>query len=340
MKILVTGSEGYIGTILVKSLIEKGYEVIGLDTCFYAEAWFSKEPKLKYKLIKKDIRNIKKTDLKDFDAVIHLAELSNDPLGEIDPEITEKINHLGTVNLIKIAKSQKVKRFIYFSSCSVYGASEKIANEKSKTNPQTAYAKSKILNEKALLKMADEKFTPVILRNATVYGISPRMRFDIAVNNLTGIAWTSNEIKMQSDGKPWRPFIHVQDLCDITMKILEAPKEKVFNQIFNIGSSSSNYQIKEIAEAVQDVFPIAKISFNRNGADKRNYRVNFHKLEKTFPEFSCKRNLKRGIQELFSAFDQMRLNIDLFNSEKFTRLKQIKYLLETKKLSKDLYWNN
>lgn len=340
MKVLVTGSEGYIGTVLLKALIEKGYDVIGLDTCFYSDAWFSKEPKQVYKLIRKDVRKVEESDLHGLDCIIHLAELSNDPLGEIDPEITEKINHLGTISLIKKAKSQKVKRFIYFSSCSAYGASDNMVDEKSKTNPQTTYAKCKLLNEKFLQTMASKDFCPVIMRNATVFGISPRMRFDLVVNNLCGVAWTTKEIKMQSNGEPWRPLIHVKDVCQVAIKLMEAPREKVFNQIINIGSSDSNYQIKDIASSINIAFPKAKVTFNKDGADKRNYRVNFEKFKKLFPDFFFASNLEYGISELNNAFKQTKITKSAFNSRNYTRLKQIKYLLETNKIDRDLYWRN
>lgn len=340
MKILVTGSDGYIGTMLAQTLLEKGYEVVGLDTGYYRSAWLYNGVKKTPFTITKDIREITVEDVKGFDAIAHLAELSNDPLGQNNPELTYDINHNGTVKLAELAKKAGVKRFVYFSSCSVYGASDNIATEHSPTNPLTAYAKSKIMNENSLKKMADANFSPTIMRNATVYGASPRLRFDLVVNNLAGLAWTTKKIAMDSDGTPWRPFVHVLDVCHAVVCLLEAPKEIIHNEIFNIGDSRSNYQIKDIAEIIGKAFPGCEVSLNKNGADKRNYRVNFDKINTQLPGFSCKRTVKDGAEELYRIFKVINLTKEDFDSRNYTRLKQIKYLTETKQLDDKFYWAN
>lgn len=338
MKVLITGIEGYIGTVLGQVLLNQGFNVVGLDTGYYREGWFFKGIKHFPKIISKDIRTIKEDDLKGYNTVVHLAELSNDPLGEINSEVTYEINHQGTVTLAKKSKKMGIKRFIYFSSCSVYGASEDVVDEKTKPNPLTVYAQCKVLNEKSLLAMADDNFSPVILRLATVFGPSPRMRFDLAVNNLAGLAWTTKEIKMESDGNPWRPFVHILDVCEAVACILKANKNVVHGQIFNLGSQKSNHQIKDIAAIIGKVFVGCQVSLNKNGIDKRNYRVNFEKINNRLPGFSCKRTVETGIQELSEIFKQIKLSKEIFASRNFTRLKQLQYLRQTKQIDSKFYW--
>ncbi len=341
MKIFLTGINGYIGTVLGQELIKAGYSVIGLDTGYYADAWLYDIPGfVQPEIIKKDIRRITRDDLIGIDAVVHLSELSNDPVGENDPEVTYQVNHRGSVNLINCAKSANVSKFIYFSSCSVYGASDNFVDENSPTNPLTTYAKSKILNENYLRELADDSFSPIIFRNATVYGPSPRFRFDLVVNNLSGLAFTTKEIKMDSDGTPWRPFIHILDACQAVLIALTTKRENVHNQIINIGDTNSNYQIKDIAEIIKNTFPGCSVSLNKNGADKRNYRVNFDKIKKVLPGFSCKYDVAKGAQELLDIFTKVNLTKEDFESRSYTRLKQIKYLLEENKINKDFFWIN
>lgn len=339
MKILLTGIDGYIGTVLGQELIIAGHDVTGFDTGYYSDAWLYDLPDFKKpEIIKKDIREITMEDLIGFDAVVHLAELSNDPLGENDPEITYKINHLGTKNLAKLSKEAGMSRFIYFSSCSVYGASDNIADENSPTNPLTAYAKSKVLNEQFLQSVADDNFSPIIFRNATVYGASPRLRFDLVVNNLSGLAFTTKEIKMNSDGTPWRPFVHILDVCQAVLIALKTPTEKIHNQIVNVGDTNSNYQIKDIAEIIKNTFPGCFVSLNKNGVDKRNYKVNFDKIKAVLPGYSCKYDIKKGAKQLLDVFIKVNLSKEDFESINYTRLKQIKYLLQENKINKDFYW--
>lgn len=338
MKILVTGSEGYIGSVLLHVLVDKGHDVCGLDTGFYKEAMLYDNGKKPVPTIVKDIRDVSREDLLGFDAIVHLAELSNDPLGQTDPDLTFAINHKGTARLIDKAKKAGVKRFIYASSCSVYGASDEIRSEISTPNPLTAYAKCKILNEELLKKEATDSFTPVILRFATVYGLSPRLRFDLVVNNLAGLAFTTGVIKMDSDGTPWRPFTHVLDIAEGVSCALVAPKEIVSKEIFNVGNESSNYQIKDIANIIKTVFPKAEISLNPNGTDKRNYKVDFTKINTKLPGFACTRTIAIGAKELKDAFEKAHLTDGMFSSRLFTRLKQIFFLQETNRLDKNLYW--
>lgn len=338
MKILVTGANGYLGFPLTQVLMVRQHQVTGLDANFYRSGWLYNGFLELPPIIQKDIRKLTEADVMGFDAVVHLAELSNDPVGQIDPQVTTDINHLGTLHLAKLAKAVGVARFVYYSSCSVYGASDEVADETSPVNPLTTYAKCKILNEIALMKMADAHFTPVILRNATAFGPSPRMRFDLAINNLVGLALTTGEIKMDSDGTPWRPFVHVLDIAKATAFALVAPREVVHREIFNVGDRQSNYQIRDIAKFIVEALPDCRITFNPNGADKRNYRVNFEKINTRLPGFRATRDVKSGIRELVDLFQKIRLTKEQFLSKEFTRLKQISYLREAGKIDRQLYW--
>lgn len=339
MKVLVTGSEGYLGIPLTKMLRQHGHDVVGLDTNFYNEAELYDDYPTLPRVIVKDTRRVNREDLVGFDAVVHLAELSNDPLGHIDPSLTEDVNHKGTVHLVKTAKAAGVGRFIYYSSCTAYGASDDIVNETSQLHPLTPYGKCKAVNEQALLALADETFTPVIFRNATAFGPSPHMRFDLVINNLVGLAMTTGEIKMESDGKPWRPFVHVTDIARATVCALVADKAAVHKEIFNVGGMNANYQIQDIAHIIGEVFPHCAISLNAQGADKRNYRVDFTKINTKLPGFAATMDVKTGVQELKSLFEKIGLTKEQFLSKDFTRLKQIQYLRDAKKVDEHLFWS-
>jgi len=340
MKVLLTGIDGYIGSQLGQVLLERNYDMVGMDTEFFTSGNLYDGIKKKPKVIYKDIRNITEKDLQGFDAIIHLAELSNDPLGQINPEVTYDINYHGTIKMAKKAKKVGIRKFIYFSSCSVYGASDQIASEISPTNPLTPYAKSKVLNEKVLSRMADDNFSPTFLRNATAYGPSPRMRFDLAINNLCGLAWTTGKITMESDGTPWRPFVHILDICEAAICTLEAPIENVHNEIFNVGDIHGNYQIRDIAQIISRIMPTCEITLNKNAVDKRNYKVDFTKINSRLPGFSCKRTVKSGIKELFDLFKKIDLQKDTFLSKDYTRLKQIEYLKKNNEINDDLFWKS
>ncbi|MDZ8084757.1 MAG: SDR family oxidoreductase [Nostoc sp. DedQUE12b] len=339
MKILVTGTEGYIGSLLAPLLIQQGHEVIGLDTGFYKVGWLYNGTKVTAKTLNKDIRHITTEDLQGVEAVVHMAELSNDPLGQLAPDITYDINHKGSVHIAKLAKAARIQRFVYTSSCSVYGfATEDYVTEESTINPQTAYAKCKALVEQDVKLLADDGFSPTFLRNATAYGASPRMRFDIVLNNLAGWAWTIKEIKMNSDGTPWRPLVHLLDICKAIICTLEAPRDVIHNQIFNVGDTNSNYQVKQIAQIVADVFKDCQLSFGKHDPDNRSYRVLFNKINQNLPGFKCEWDAQRGAQQLYNVFQQIDMDRVTFESRGFTRLKQLEYLIRTQQINQDFFW--
>jgi nucleoside-diphosphate-sugar epimerase len=339
MKILVTGTEGYLGSLLPPLLIERGHEVIGVDTGYYKVGWLYNGTEVTAKTLNKDIRNITAEDLQGVEAIVHMAELSNDPTGQLSPTITYDINHKGSVRLAKLAKEAGVRRFVYMSSCSVYGvATEGDVTEESSVNPQTAYAECKTLVERDVTPLADDDFSPTFMRNATAFGASPRMRFDIVLNNLAGLAWTTKEIKMTSDGTPWRPLVHGLDICKAIVCAIEAPRDIVHNQIFNVGDTSNNYRVKEIAEIIADTFTGCKLSFGDSGADNRSYRVSFEKINTILPGFKCDWNAQRGAQQLFDLFSQIDMTEETFLSRGFTRLKQLEYLIRTKQIDQDFFW--
>ncbi len=278
-RILVTGADGFIGAVLTPLLVERGFEVVGLDTGFYRAGLLYHDGKDRPATLTRDIRTLSPRDLEGFDAVVHLAELSNDPLCQHDPKKTYEINHLGSVALAKAAKDAGISRFVYASSCSIYGAAaDGTRSEESEPDPQTAYAHCKMLVERDVQALADDGFSPTFLRNATAFGASPRIRFDVVLNNLAGLAWTTGRITMTSDGMPWRPLVHVQDIGSAVAATLEAPRETVANQVLNVGDNDNNYRVREIAEAIGEAFPNCKIEFGSSGGDTRSYRVSFDKI--------------------------------------------------------------
>lgn len=343
MKILVTGTEGYIGSLLAPILLERGHEVVGLDTGFYRNGWLYNNHVTRSPMwINKDIRYVTAQDLAGFDAIAHLAELSNDPLGQLNPEITFEINHQGSLKLAHLSKEVGISRFVYTSSCSVYGVggSEGSKTEESDPNPQTAYAQCKVLVERDLTALADDNFSPTFLRNATAYGPSPRMRFDIVLNNLAGLAWTTREIKMTSDGTPWRPLVHVLDICDAIACTLEAPRETVHNQIFNVGATAENYQVREIAQIVAETFPGCELTLGSSDGDNRSYRVSFDKIKAQLPGFKCRRNVRLGAEQLYEVFERIDMPAETFGYRAYTRLKQLQYLIRTQQIDHNLFWQN
>jgi nucleoside-diphosphate-sugar epimerase len=340
MKVLVTGTEGYIGTLLPPVLIQRGHEVIGVDTGFYKVGWLYNGTRVTAKTLNKDIRHITLEDLQGVEAVVHMAELSNDPTGQLSPTITYEINHKGSVRLANLAKASGVHRFVYMSSCSVYGiATEGDVTEASPVNPQTAYAECKTLVERDVMALADDSFSPTFMRNATAFGASPRMRFDIVLNNLAGLAWTIKEIKMTSDGTPWRPLVHALDICKAILCTLEAPRDIVHNQIFNVGDTKYNYQVKEIAEIIAEIFKGCQLTFGDSGADNRSYRVSFEKINRTLPGFKCEWDAVHGAQQLFDLFTSIDMSEDTFLFRGFTRLKQLEYLIRTQQIDKNFFWS-
>jgi nucleoside-diphosphate-sugar epimerase len=342
MRVLVTGTEGYIGCRLAPLVIGDGHDVIGLDTGFYQDGHLFSSPSAmpcRPPLIQKDLRRLELADLQGIDAIVHLAELSNDPLGENNPEVTYRINHEGSVRLADLAIAAGVRRFVYASSCSVYGVgSEAPVTEESAINPQTAYAKCKALVERDVRQMAAENFCVVFLRNATAYGASPRMRFDIVLNDLCGLAYTTKRIALTSDGSPWRPIVHVEDICNAIRCALIAPQNAVNGEIFNVGSDTENYRIREIAEIVADVFPGCELTMGPPSADNRSYRVSFSKIANRLPGFACKWNARAGAEELKAVFSRIEMSKETFEYRAFTRLKQLRYLSRTGQIDSEFYW--
>jgi len=339
MNVLVTGSDGYIGSVLCPYLVQRGLDVVGLDTGFYRTGLLYDPAADPVATITRDIRGLVPRDLEGFDAVVHMAELSNDPLGQFAPTITYEINHEGSVRLATAAKAAGVGRFVYTSSCSVYGRSDnELVDEGSSLDPQTAYADCKRLVERDVSALAADGFSPTFLRNATAYGASPRMRFDIVVNNLCGLAWTTREIRMESDGTPWRPLVHVLDICQAIAHVLDAPRSVVHDQIVNVGDRDANYQIRDIAEIVGRVFPDCDVTVGGRSPDERSYRVSFAKIHELLPAFACDWTVERGARELREIFAAVRLDEDGFRSRNFTRLKQIEHLRRAGRLDESFNW--
>lgn len=327
MKVFLTGHKGYVGSILVDSLVKKGYEVIGCDIGYYPDC-IPKADIVKIRSLSKDIRDITRYDLKDCFGVLHLAALSNDPLGDLSPSLTNDINYLATVRLARLAKKAGVRKFVFSSSCSIYGVNSHIVNENSSLNPLTYYAKSKASSEYEILKMKNESFSPIVLRNATAYGFSPNLRLDLVVNNLVACAFTTGKIKLLSDGTAWRPLIHVEDLADAFITILETTDNKVSGEIFNVGSNDDNYTVNQIAEKVKEVVPYSEIEYGKNSTkDIRSYKVNFSKIQ-TRLGYKTKWKLIDGIKELYNFFKQNRFTKSEFEDKKFYRLDYLKWLIK------------
>ncbi|MGH6612478.1 MAG: NAD-dependent epimerase/dehydratase family protein [Burkholderiaceae bacterium] len=342
MRVLVTGTEGYIGARLAPHLLSSGHDVVGLDSGFYRDGCLYLDPLLHPvgpRTLYKDLRSATPRDFEGFDAIVHLAELSNDPLGSNRPEVTFKINHEGSLHLADAARAAGVRRFVYASSCSVYGlGTGEFLDENSPTNPQTAYAQCKVMVERDLASMAGDDFCVTFLRNATAYGPSPRMRFDIVLNDLCALAWTRKKVAMTSDGSPWRPIVHVEDICEAIRCTLEAPAEAVNGEVFNVGSTGENYRVREIGQIVADVFTGCELSVGPASGDNRSYRVSFEKIESRLPLFECRWNARRGAEELRNLFKRIEMSSDTYEFRAFTRLKQLKYLQRTGQLDNDLYW--
>jgi nucleoside-diphosphate-sugar epimerase len=341
MRIFVTGTEGYLGSLLAPELVRRGYEVIGLDIGFYKERMLYRDGATTPLTLAKDLRQVEAADLKGVDAIVHMAELSNDPAGQLAPNITYEINHQGSVRLAELAKRAGVTRFVYMSSCSVYGVADKdFVDEESSVNPQTAYAECKTLVERDVRPLACNGFSPTFMRNATAYGASPRMRFDIVLNNLAGLAWTTKEIRMISDGTPWRPLVHGLDIARAIIAVLEAPVEAVHNEIFNVGDNANNYRVREIAEIVAATFPGCTLAFGSAGSDNRSYRASFDKIRKHLPDFKCAWDAKLGALQLYQLFNRIEMTPEVFEFRTFTRLKQLEYLIRTQQIDDHFFWSD
>jgi len=338
MRILLTGIDGYLGALMGPVLASRGHEVTGLDAGYYRDGLLYDAGAPQIPTITKDIRQITVEDLRGYDAVVHLAELSNDPIGQNRPEVTYAINGDGSGNLARHAKEAGVTRFLYSSSCSVYGAGgAEWKTEESPTEPLTAYAACKLRTEAVLASLADDDFSPTCMRNATAYGASPRMRFDIVLNTFAGLAWTTRQIVMVSDGTPWRPLVHAADIAEAFAAVLEAPREAVHNQIFNVGSNDENYRVREIAEIVAAAFPGTTTTFGPPTADGRSYRVSFDKIARMVPGFRPRHTAASGAAELRDIFERIQMTPEIFQFRAFTRLSQLQHLLATGQIDDNFF---
>ncbi len=342
MKVLLTGSSGYIGVVLANRLLEGGHEVVGLDTDLFADCTFEgRVPETPR--IDQDTRDLSDTaflnhELASFDAVIHLAGLSNDPLGDYRPDLTFDINYRASLNLARMAKAAGVKRFLFASSCSNYGAAgDGFLTEASSFNPVTPYGRSKVLVEETVSLLADDSFSPTFLRAATAYGMSPRIRFDLVVNNLTAWAFTTGEVRLKSDGSPWRPLVHVDDLALAYAVALEAPRDQVHNRAFNVGATSENYQIRDIAAMVEAVVPNSRVSLAEDHhSDIRNYRVDCNMIARELRNFKPQWTCRRGIEQLYDAFFLTKLSVEDFEGERYKRIAHIQKLIRVGEIDEDL----
>ncbi len=350
MKILVTGDRGYIGSVLVPLLLKKNYEVIGFDTEFFSSRGGSafggktetNSSNLQYRKITKDVRDIDKKDLEGVDEVIHLSALSNDPMGDLNPKLTEEINFRSSVKLAKLAKKVGVRKFLFSSSCSIYGiAKNGIVNEKSPVNPLTVYAKSKIDTERELLKLADSNFFVGIMRNSTVYGFSPKFRNDLVVNNLVTTALAYGQIRIMSDGTPWRPLIDVRDLSKVFIEFLTIDSKKINGKIINVGFNENNFQVKDIVSVIKKYIPNCKIVYTgEHGKDTRSYKVNFDEFHKLFPNFKQEWPLEKSVKDLIKYLKAENYTRDDFLSGKYTRMAVLKNLIDSGKVDNMLYYKN
>ena len=329
MKILLTGSHGYIGAVTGRVLVDAGHEVTGLDSYLYAGCDLGRDDPA-HAAIPKDVRDVAAAELGCYDAIVHLAALSNDPIGELSPDLTRAINLDATVRLAQAAKEAGVPRFIFASSCSMYGASdtEELVDESAPLRPLTAYAESKVRAEEALARLADDDFSPVLMRNATAYGVSPRLRLDVVLNNLSAWAVATGTIKIMSDGTPWRPLVHVEDIALATNALLEAPREIVHAEPFNIGGSDENYQVRDLAEIVRETAGDCTVEYAGSGdPDPRSYRVSFAKLARVLPDLELTWTARSGAREVVDALRVHGVTLDVFESDRFIRLRRIDTLL-------------
>jgi nucleoside-diphosphate-sugar epimerase len=339
MRVLITGHNGYIGSVLAPMVRAAGHDVVGLDTFLFEGGTFGRDS-ASYETLRMDLRDVQVNDLRGFDAVMHLAALSNDPLGDVNPNITYDINHIGSVRLAQLAKQAGIQRFIFASSCSLYGvAGDTMLTEDAQFNPITPYGVSKVLFERDVSALADETFSPTFLRNSTAYGVSPRLRADVVVNNLVAIAYTTGEVLIQSDGTPWRPLVHIEDIARAFIAVLHARREVVHNEAFNVGRSEENYRVRDLGALVEQVIPGSKVRYaDGGGPDPRCYRVDCGKIARTLPEYQPQWTVRKGMEQLRDAFVRNELTKEELLGNRYFRIKRLRSLQAEGLLDDNLRW--